>query len=393
MASRQPEIYGAVTITLIASTSALILRLIARRMKRLTLWFDDYLAIVAWAAALAYDIGTYIWLEIGLGLHLDDLHISFEPADHYRELFQFILEQAYTISIAGSQLSLLALYWRAFGPALESRMCIVMIAACSVMWFLCRVGVTITLLSAPGSREFWCIWPLTLWRGQLFIVTFQCNPPEAKWSYSVKGDNCPVDTGKFFLATVTAHLILDVLLMILPACEYMSITDDPVAWFQLTADVLRANTKTPSSFVGENQHNSSFPIWMRMMSVGITYDPQSRDVFWVETDPALWSAVEINLSVITACLPLMRPLFQRMGCCVDRKAERASQRQDSYEMTKLPSGSRATVQNLEDAAMGYPTSPGPRSMPYQKGFTGTYAPSHFRALWALGSSRVNSQLV
>ncbi|KAK7943608.1 uncharacterized protein PG986_012721 [Apiospora aurea] len=235
MESRQPEIYGAVTITLIASTSALALRLIARRMKRIALWYDDYLAITAWAAALAYDIGAFIWLELGLGLHLDEIHISFELADHYRELFQFILEQAYTVSIAGSQLSLLALYWRAFGPALESRLCIVAIASCSILWFLCRI----------------------------FIVTFQCNPPEAKWSYSVKGDNCPIDTGKFFLATVTSHLIIDVLLMILPALCFSS---------------------------------------AKMMSAGITYDAESRDVFWLETDPALWSAVEINLSIITAPL-------------------------------------------------------------------------------------------
>lgn len=78
-------------------------------------------------------------LDLGLGLHLEDLHIGFELADHYRELFQFILEQAYTVSIAGAQLSLLALYWRAFGPALDSRMGIIMIATCSVSWFICRV--------------------------------------------------------------------------------------------------------------------------------------------------------------------------------------------------------------------------------------------------------------
>ena len=50
MESRQPEIYVAVTVTLIASTTALILRLVARRWKKLALWFDDYLAIIAWVS-------------------------------------------------------------------------------------------------------------------------------------------------------------------------------------------------------------------------------------------------------------------------------------------------------------------------------------------------------
>lgn len=60
-------------------------------------------------------------------------------ASYYRELFQFILEQAYSVSIASSQLSLLALYWRAFGPIFETRVAVGVMAACSSAWFLCRV--------------------------------------------------------------------------------------------------------------------------------------------------------------------------------------------------------------------------------------------------------------
>ncbi|KAK8115766.1 hypothetical protein PG984_012268 [Apiospora sp. TS-2023a] len=278
MESRQPEVYGAVTITLVAATTALVLRIIARRMKKMALWFDDYLAMVAWAAALAYDIGTYIWLDLGLGLHLDDLHISFKLADHYRELFQFILEHAYTVSIAGSQLSLLALYWRAFGPALDSRMCIVIIAACSFSWFLSRI----------------------------FIVTFQCNPPEAKWSYSVEAVNCPIDTGKFFLATVTAHLIIDVLLMILPAWQIRKLHLPLLEKLSITALFLFGcvYVQTPEcrhwfKLIPETAERVCFSS-AKMMIAGITYDATSDDVFWLETDAALWSAVEINLSIITA---------------------------------------------------------------------------------------------
>lgn len=39
-----------------------------------------------------------------------------------------------------------------------------------------------------------------------------------------------------------------------------------------------------------------------MMSAGIEYDATSNDVFWLETDPAMWSAVEINLSIVTGGL-------------------------------------------------------------------------------------------
>ncbi|KAK8085399.1 hypothetical protein PG997_006670 [Apiospora hydei] len=324
MESRQPEIYGAVTITLIASTSALVLRLIARRMKRIALWFDDYLAITAWAAALAYDIGAFIWLELGLGLHLDDIHISFELADHYRELFQFIMEQAYTVSIAGSQLSplgaVLASVRACLGePDVHSHDCLLL----HPVVFMQGKGA-----ASPFARPFaeellvHLVADPMAWTDLHRHISMQ--PATSEMDLLGQGDNCPIDTGKFFSRN----------------------RDLPSHYRRLTHD--------PPSLVCFSS--------AKMMLAGITYDAESRDVFWLETDPALWSAVEINLSIITACLPLMRPLFQRMGCCIELKASRASQRQDSYEMTKLPSGSRAAVQNLEDAAMGYTTSPEQRAV-------------------------------
>jgi hypothetical protein len=38
----------------------------------------------------------------------------------------------------------------------------------------------------------------------------------------------------------------------------------------------------------------------------------SGDMTWRQVGPANWSAVEINLSIVTACLPLMRPIFQHV---------------------------------------------------------------------------------
>lgn len=75
-------------------------------------------------------------------------------ASYYRELFQFILEQAYSVSIASSQLSLLALYWRAFGPILETRVAVGIMAMCSSAWFLCRVRTAETVgKRARSPRE------------------------------------------------------------------------------------------------------------------------------------------------------------------------------------------------------------------------------------------------
>jgi hypothetical protein len=47
MESRQPNIYASVGITGIAALLALCLRLLARRLTKISLWVDDYLAICA----------------------------------------------------------------------------------------------------------------------------------------------------------------------------------------------------------------------------------------------------------------------------------------------------------------------------------------------------------
>jgi hypothetical protein len=47
MAGLQPDIYAAISITWVAAFLALGLRLKARRMTKMNLWFDDYFAVIA----------------------------------------------------------------------------------------------------------------------------------------------------------------------------------------------------------------------------------------------------------------------------------------------------------------------------------------------------------
>lgn len=50
MADLQPNIYAAVSITLFAALTALILRLKARRITKISLWYDDYFTVVAFVS-------------------------------------------------------------------------------------------------------------------------------------------------------------------------------------------------------------------------------------------------------------------------------------------------------------------------------------------------------
>jgi hypothetical protein len=52
--SRQTHAYACLAITFAAATITIILRLIARRLTKVSLWLDDYLAIAAYVFAGAW---------------------------------------------------------------------------------------------------------------------------------------------------------------------------------------------------------------------------------------------------------------------------------------------------------------------------------------------------
>lgn len=47
MAGLQANVYASISITMTAAVVVLVLRMMARRMTKMRLWFDDYFAVVA----------------------------------------------------------------------------------------------------------------------------------------------------------------------------------------------------------------------------------------------------------------------------------------------------------------------------------------------------------
>jgi hypothetical protein len=60
--SRQTNAYVCILVTFATATISIVLRLIARRLTRISLWLDDYLAIIAFLFAGAWS-GLVIWCK------------------------------------------------------------------------------------------------------------------------------------------------------------------------------------------------------------------------------------------------------------------------------------------------------------------------------------------
>ncbi|KAF5700373.1 integral membrane protein [Fusarium globosum] len=198
MAGLQPDIYAAISITWVAAFLALSLRLKARRMTKMSLWFDDYFAIIALFIPALCDKLLFrhdILYKLGQSiLTIADPTEANRIQDRSR-LLLWICELLYASSIAFCKLSILCFYWRVF------------------QYTSIRYAI-ITLLVAVS------IW-ITI---RTFMVIFHCVPIRAYWDKSIQGAKCPFNEANFFFATILVHTTMDCVILILPVIEVMKMT-------------------------------------------------------------------------------------------------------------------------------------------------------------------------
>ncbi|KAH6983707.1 integral membrane protein [Ilyonectria destructans] len=258
-----PNVYVCISINLFLALLVLGLRLYARILKKVQLWYDDYLAILALMSALAYDATAFFLINYGLGLHLPDLPVSVEEAQYYQALIQEVQEHTYSIAIGAAQLSLLALYWRLFNTNISMRLPILILTGFTIL-----------------------------------VAVFQCFPPRYFWDKSIDG-KCTIDPAKFFIGSVSAHLILDVALMILPATQISQLALPLAQKLAIGVMFMFGIVICAASIM--------------MINVSLRYDSYAEDIMWNCVPAVNWSAAEIHLSIVACCLPMLRPAIRGVG--------------------------------------------------------------------------------
>ncbi|KAI0475216.1 hypothetical protein GGR56DRAFT_694796 [Xylariaceae sp. FL0804] len=269
MESRQPYIYASVFATLVASTVALVCRFCARRMTKQWLGVDDYLALAAYLFGGCWIAIVLLWTARGLGLHLHEIAYPLDETLYWSRLYMFLMELAYGFSLGFSKLAILAFYWRLFGLS-NLRIPIIILIVLSGLWLVIRS----------------------------FISVFHCVPVEAFWDNTIQGAVCEIKDSKFFTGTLIAHLALDLAIMSLPV-------------LQIRQMKLRSSQKIGVSAM------FLFGIFVCIATViVITYssqlDMKSNDIPWNMAPIMAWANVEVNLAVVSACLPLVRPVFLKV---------------------------------------------------------------------------------
>ncbi|KAF5560213.1 integral membrane protein [Fusarium napiforme] len=278
MAGLQPDIYTAISITWVAAFLALGLRLKARRMTKMNLWFDDYFAIIALFVAVlcikllfrhnllyATTSNSDRSRLLRLGTHSYKLGQSIltiaDPTEANRiqdrsRLLLWICELLYASSIAFCKLSILCFYWRVFQYTSIRYAIIVLLVAVSI-WITIRT----------------------------FIVIFHCVPVRAYWDKSIQGAKCPFNEANFFFATILIHTTMDCVILILPVIEVMKMTL-PLSQKLAVVGLFTSGTIVCVASVFVLVHSK-------------LYNPRTDDIPKDMAQSMMWAAVEINMAVFS----------------------------------------------------------------------------------------------
>lgn len=131
-----------------------------------------------------------------------------------------------------------------------------------------------------------------------FMVIFHCIPVQAYWDKSIKNARCEINDAQFFFGTVLTHFVMDVIILVLPTIELSRLhlpLGQKLAVMGLF--VIGSIVCLASIFV---------------IIESIRYDVNTTEMPHDVALNFMWGAVELNIAIVSACFPLLRPIFRRI---------------------------------------------------------------------------------
>ncbi|KAB8235711.1 putative integral membrane protein (Pth11) [Aspergillus alliaceus] len=268
------KIYSVSIAMCSSATLILLLRLYTRLVLLRTSGLDDFCCIVGQICAWIFAILSLINIRNGYGVHIWDLHLDkLTPFKKY----DLAEEGIYALGVWFVKTAILLFYLRLNPDKLFRKMTF------AIMTFV----AVYSLLS-------------------IFIFTMGCIPVQAMWDITIKGAKC-VDAFAFVYANAAFNVFSDVVTLILPI---------KLCWSLQTS--LRQRMLLMVVF-----GTGSFACIVAILRI-ITMMPyiSSNDFTHFKVTLANWCMIEINVGIICACLPTMRPLlarsFPRIFSSIDR---------------------------------------------------------------------------
>lgn len=168
-----------------------------------------------------------------------------------------------------------------------------------IIYYLAKLSLALVFVRlTPVKRMRRILWPfilfLTLWTGAAIIThAVQCPLPKP-WDLTANG--C-LNQEALYLTYGNINILTDIVIILLPVAilwdvQIKSSQKRAICSVFVIRIVVCIASALELASLDEYFHNADKP--------------------WSNVDPTIWGQVSVNLSIITACIPLMKPLFNML---------------------------------------------------------------------------------
>ncbi|RDW92387.1 hypothetical protein BP5796_01781 [Coleophoma crateriformis] len=282
--SRSTAVLVVTTVTLVIASIFVLARLVSRCfiVRRVTL--DDYFMIFAWIVAFGLSFSIDFGTSKGLGKHdADILPEWFAPLRRSEYTFSVL----YNVALMLTKTSILIFYLRLS----QNTNKLLRIASHITLGVVVTAGLVLTCLNV-----------------------FQCTPVGAGFDPSIKDAKC-ISIVTLYLASSPVNIITDLAILVLPIPvltamrlpqrqKTILIFTFALGIFVVIVDIIRIYYLQQSVIdVSLDEVQTS------------TQDSRigsARDFAWYASLSLMWSAVEVNIGIICANVPTLKPLIRKV---------------------------------------------------------------------------------
>ncbi|KAK7525228.1 uncharacterized protein IWZ02DRAFT_229168 [Phyllosticta citriasiana] len=226
------------------------------------LGFDDALVVVAWISLIPLVVLIHLQAKNGMGYHAEEL-----TPHNLSSVLQYFWASVWVhmIALGLSKLSILTQYLRIFLDRRTRRL----------TWLTMAFVIVYTLQA-------------------ILVGIFVCIPVEAFWNRSIQGHCINPIISNYVNAGFNISTDLVIILIPIPALNKLQVSKN-----QYIALLVAFSIGGLSCIISI----------VRLHAVAVSF--KRNDTISRNQAPAMWSAIEVALAIICACLPPLRPILMR----------------------------------------------------------------------------------
>ncbi|KAJ4302366.1 hypothetical protein N0V88_002510 [Collariella sp. IMI 366227] len=246
------------SLVMILTAGLFVVARVATRLMRRAWGWDDIAIVVSLAFSIVLSVAIQLAVTHGYGMHKADLTQA-ELATSLK--WFFIAQTPYKVVVCLNKVSVIMLYLRIFvGGSFR-------IATYAVLFVVVGYGI-----------------------GGIFATIFQCIPIKGAW---LKGSDAKcINSDIFWVAYAVLNILTDIMVVALPIWPIMRLQLRRRERFMLCGVFLMGIFVTITSI-------------LRITSVQNSLHNR-QDQTWNFIERGIWTLVEANLGIISACLPVLK---------------------------------------------------------------------------------------